>query len=289
MYYHRCMGIVSRTLWQEFCVLYNDWLQADTYFWVERLVTTSSAQEWANVVTVESKDAVHGSWTAKVEISPAIRAFAAAKGKKIQQVTEKMVAQSDLGIKGYASLYDSLPAAAPKPGGDGTNAPPPPAPPSARKRTQEDDGDDEGQKAKGSSNTKKPRIQNTTAKYEKEVKEFLAMEQRRPEQRFSRCMRTSRISRTSRWQPSVRKRWPSFARTWMISTFPNYLNTSRVWGPRSRLCPRRPCKSIRWRRPGRVRARWFRLLSLRARHGPGVAQSAATRAPACRPEGMHPG
>ena len=45
------------------------------------------------------------------------------------------------------------------------------------KRTQEDDGDDEGQKAKGSSNTKKPRTQNTTAKYEKEVKEFLAMEQ----------------------------------------------------------------------------------------------------------------
>ena len=129
MYYHRCMGIVSRTLWQEFCVLYNDWLQADTYFWVERLVTTSSAQEWANVVTVESKDTVHGSWTAKVEISRAIRAFAAAKGKKIQQVTEKMVAQSDLGIKGYASLYDSLPAAAPKPGGDGTNAPPQPAPP----------------------------------------------------------------------------------------------------------------------------------------------------------------
>ena len=175
MYYH--MGIVSPTLWQEFCVLYNDWLQADTYFWVERLVTTSSAQEWANVVTVESKDAVDGSWAAKVEISRAIRAFAAAKGKKIQQVTEKMVAESDLGIKGYASLYDSLPAAAPKLGGDGTNAPPPPAPPSARKRTQEDDGDDEGQKAKGSSNTKKPRTQNTTTKYEKEVKEFLAMEQ----------------------------------------------------------------------------------------------------------------
>ena len=41
---------------QEFCTLYNDWLDATTYFWVETLISSTNEQQWTNTVTVEARE-----------------------------------------------------------------------------------------------------------------------------------------------------------------------------------------------------------------------------------------
>ncbi|CAE7256188.1 unnamed protein product [Symbiodinium sp. CCMP2592] len=170
---------------KEHCVVYNAWLKADTYLWVEQLLTTSNIQEWKSTVTVEVKEPVKGSWSEKVQLSKAMRCYAAENGKRLVDVTETEVRTSELGLQGYAALFEKTPGAQPKPGGDGSNAggckggkkrgleqepkpidtdlptPPPTTenPPNPNKRA----------KAGGSGSV--------TTKKEKEVKELLAQEQ----------------------------------------------------------------------------------------------------------------
>ncbi|CAE7376311.1 unnamed protein product [Symbiodinium microadriaticum] len=191
---------------KEFCWSYNDWLKADTYLWVESLVSTSCQTEWINKVTIQSQDNVASSWTEKLEYCKAVRVFAAENDVAIKDITQDMLEGHELGIKGLAALYSSTPKAQPQPGGDGTCskpvlAAPAAAAPSAAKAKAKAKG-----KAKGPSegdaqgddpmqgsvstlppaddeknNNKKPKKTggskaNTTTKKEKELKEFLAME-----------------------------------------------------------------------------------------------------------------
>lgn len=164
-------------------MVYNAWLKADTYLWVEQLLTTSSIQEWKSTVTVEVSEPVPGSWSEKVELSKAMRCYAAENNLRLVDVSESDVRRSELGVQGYAALFAKTPAAQPKAGGDGSNAggikggkgkrpledepkpntdattpPPPPGNDNAPKR------------AKGGNAS-------VASKKEKEVKELLAQEQ----------------------------------------------------------------------------------------------------------------
>ena len=160
-------------------------------------MTTSNIQEWRNTVTIEARETIPGSWAERVEQSKAIRAFAAANNKKIQDVGLDMVQKTDMGIKGYAALYAQLPQAAPKTGGDGTNSkPPPPAPQGNKRRAggnaaqevsaalgQADDQNQDGLDNKNpdgqeTNNPKKRKTKDQMGpKKEREVRELLAMEQ----------------------------------------------------------------------------------------------------------------
>ena len=108
---------------QAYCYQYNPWLQADTYFWVEVLVTTSNVTEWVNKVTVEVTEAAPDSWAAKVELCKGLRAYACENNLKVGDVSGEDLEATKLGIKGWAKLYDSLPAARPRPGSDGSTKP----------------------------------------------------------------------------------------------------------------------------------------------------------------------
>ncbi|CAE7311876.1 unnamed protein product, partial [Symbiodinium sp. CCMP2592] len=140
----------------EFCTLYNDWLDAMTYFWVETLISSSNEQQWTNTVS------------------------------------EKDVAETTLGIKGYAELYKTMSpeaqanfprkdgsnnAAFTKTGKDAVEAG------RANKRTKQaaEEADGNGSPGPDGSDTPNPKTKTkkdqTGPKKEKEVKEFLAMEQ----------------------------------------------------------------------------------------------------------------
>ena len=94
-------------------------------------------QEWRNTVTLEVRQSVPGSWEEKLEISKAIRTYASERGMKVSDVTEEMVSRTEMGISGWAKMYDVTPGAAPRPGGDGTGA--------AKKRAKADGGHADGQ------------------------------------------------------------------------------------------------------------------------------------------------
>ncbi|CAE7945740.1 unnamed protein product, partial [Symbiodinium necroappetens] len=105
---------------EEYCWSYNSWLKADTYLWVESLVSTTSQTEWVNKVTVQAQDNVDSSWANRLEYCKAVRVFAAESKVAIKDVTKDMLEGHELGIKGLAGLYESTPSARPQPGGDGT-------------------------------------------------------------------------------------------------------------------------------------------------------------------------
>ena len=188
--------------------MWNDWLKAPTYLWVESLVSSMSETTWKNEVTVEVKDEpISGSWAAKAQFCKAARCYAVEKGLYVKDVTREMIEATALGIRGYAELYASTPAAFPQPGGDGSasrntsSSKPPgtaPAPaPTAKgkagkrkeqvtspdlqavvsggqaKATEENDADTQPEQ-------KKPKKGgaggNVTSKKERELKEFLALE-----------------------------------------------------------------------------------------------------------------
>ncbi|CAE7891290.1 unnamed protein product [Symbiodinium microadriaticum] len=177
---------------KEYCIQYNDWLGAETFFWVEVLMTSSNTQEWTNTITVESTDTISDSLAAKVVACKAMRAYANHHKKQLQEVSEDDVASSSLGLKGWAELYDGLPQEALKsfPKCDGSNNQP-----------FKDTGDAAVQKAKrakvaaaevpattdglppaqeeekSSSGKSKAKKDQTASRKEKEIKEFLAMEQ----------------------------------------------------------------------------------------------------------------
>ena len=130
-----------------------------------------------NTVTVESREAVQGSWTQKVQECKAIRAFAAIKQKKPNDVTLVQIEKTDLGVKGYAELYDRCPSAAPKPGGDGSAAKP-----GGKKRSAPAGEEPKpADAAPGNPGNDKPgkaaKRDNTASVKEKEVRELLALEQ----------------------------------------------------------------------------------------------------------------
>ena len=174
---------------QPFCFVYNDWLQAATYFWVEQLVTTSSVQEWTSKVTIEATDTTPGSWAERVEMSKAIRCYAHEHGAKVLDIKEEQVVNSELGVKGYAKLYESRPGAAPRPGGDGGGTKPSKRPAPAPEAVQSsnpgpaagnpppENPTDEFAVDPKNNNPKKAKKDGTAAKKEKEVKELLALEQ----------------------------------------------------------------------------------------------------------------
>ncbi|CAE7885368.1 unnamed protein product, partial [Symbiodinium sp. KB8] len=167
---------------KEHCVLYNDWLKADTYLWVEQLLTTSNIQEWKSTVSVEVKETVPGSWSEKVELSKAVRCYAAENNLRLVDVRESDVKESELGVQGYAALFEKTPAAQPKPGGDGSNA-------GGNKGGKGKRALDEESKIDGAPPTpgavdppqpnKRPKggDSSVATKKEKEVKELLAQEQ----------------------------------------------------------------------------------------------------------------
>ena len=163
-------------------MLYNDWLKADTYLWVEQLLTTSNIQEWKSTVSVEVKETVPGSWSEKVELSKAVRCYAAENNLRLVDVRESDVKESELGVQGYAALFEKTPAAQPKPGGDGSNA-------GGNKGGKGKRALDEESKIDGAPPTpgavdppqpnKRPKggDSSVATKKEKEVKELLAQEQ----------------------------------------------------------------------------------------------------------------
>ncbi|CAE7679618.1 unnamed protein product [Symbiodinium sp. CCMP2592] len=79
-------------------------------------------KEWTSTVTVEVSEPVKGSWSEKVQLSKAMRCYAAENGKRLVDVTETEVRNSELGVQGWAALFEKTPGAQPKPGGDGSNA-----------------------------------------------------------------------------------------------------------------------------------------------------------------------
>ena len=182
---------------QEFCYSWNDWLQADTYLWVEQLVRTSSEAAWINTVTVQSTETVPGSWASKLEYSKAARAYAAENNVGVNAVTPELLAKHPLGVRGWSESFEGNPRAQPRPGGDGSNCKAPAAkkasdvqnkePPAAQssmpgaKRdnfeafympdgSNKDSGDEPKPK-------KHKKGENSTGKKEREVKELLAAEQ----------------------------------------------------------------------------------------------------------------
>ncbi|CAE7220890.1 unnamed protein product, partial [Symbiodinium sp. KB8] len=164
---------------KEYCVLYNSWLKAETYLWVEHLISTSNIEEWTSSVSVECTETIPDSWAEKVEISKAMRCFAAEHGKRLVDVTEEEVRQSDLGVAGYAAKFETVPAAQPRPGGDGSAAG---KGNNALKRPATEESIPDGEKpppTEGGTEKKKPRggNGNLAGKKEKEVKELLAQEQ----------------------------------------------------------------------------------------------------------------
>ncbi|CAE7826908.1 unnamed protein product [Symbiodinium necroappetens] len=186
----RYISMCTQPSLKEYCTQYNDWLGAETYFWVETLISSCNLQEWTNTVTVETTDTVSGSMAAKVTACKAMRAYAVHHNKQLQEVTEEAVASSSLGLKGWAELYDGMPQEAHKsfPKSDGSNNQPfeatgntavqkakrakvavdPAGAGDAVPPSTEDD------KAGGKTKVKKDQ---TASKKEKEIKEFLAMEQ----------------------------------------------------------------------------------------------------------------
>ncbi|CAE7293625.1 unnamed protein product [Symbiodinium sp. CCMP2592] len=187
-----------------FCYMYNDWLKADTYLWVESLVSTASETAWMNEVTVESENPLSGSWSEKAEFCKAVRVYAVEYQCAPKDVTLEMLQQTTLGVKGFAKLYESTPAAFPQPGGDGSASnnkqtaanPPAPAAPKAKPAAkgkakamktgdgaQGPDGENpllgsggDGDEGQGASKRPKKGAGNPTGKKEREVKEFLALE-----------------------------------------------------------------------------------------------------------------
>ncbi|CAE7223622.1 unnamed protein product, partial [Symbiodinium sp. KB8] len=192
-----------------FCYMYNDWLKADTFLWVESLVATSSETAWVNEVTVEHENPIAGSWTEKAEFCKAARVYAVEQKIQVKDVTTAMLEKTALGIRGYAKLYESTPAAFPQPGGDGsagkqTSPEKPPAPAAATAKAkakgkakaskaageptvvidaatagmtapEELDGANPGDDQPASKKPKKSGG-NPTGKKEREVKDFLAPE-----------------------------------------------------------------------------------------------------------------
>ena len=164
--------------------MYNTWLKADTYLWVEHLISTSNIEEWKSSVSVECTETIPDSWSEKLEISKALRCFAAEHGKRLVDVSLQEVQESDLGVAGWAAKFETVPAAQPKAGGDGSaggkangglNRPTP---------TVESDGagavgDEIKPPPNEGTEKKKPRggNGNLAGKKEKEVKELLAQEQ----------------------------------------------------------------------------------------------------------------
>ena len=100
--------------------MYNTWLKADTYLWVEHLISTSNIEEWKSSVSVECTETIPDSWSEKLEISKALRCFAAEHGKRLVDVSLQEVQESDLGVAGWAAKFETVPAAQPKAGGDGS-------------------------------------------------------------------------------------------------------------------------------------------------------------------------
>ena len=175
-------------------------MQAATYLWVEQLTTTSSEAAWINTVTVETTDAVAGSWASKLEFSKAARAYAAENNVGINTVTRELLGRDSLGVRGWAQMFEGNEKAQPKPGGDGSNAKPPgkkpspaaamqnhgqpAAPPPAAQPGQKRDFAEFWQPDAGkdgledpNNKVKKPKKENSVTKKEKELKELLAAEQ----------------------------------------------------------------------------------------------------------------
>ncbi|CAE7393248.1 unnamed protein product, partial [Symbiodinium microadriaticum] len=178
---------------EEYCTLYNDWPDTQTYFWVETLISSTNEQQWTNTVTVEATEAVPNSLAEKVILRKAMRAYAHAMKKPLGSVTEKEVADTKLGLKGYAELYTTLAEHIGTPKMDGSNNAPfahtgmaavTEGKANKNKRAKQqgmDDqqpaGDDEKENSSPDPTPKKPRKDQTGPRKEKEVKELLAMEQ----------------------------------------------------------------------------------------------------------------
>ena len=139
-------------------------------------------------MTVECEETAPDSWAQKVEVCKAMRAYASEKGMKLADVDEAEVRATSLGLPGWAKLYDSRPAAWPKPGSDGSSK----TGNQSNKRKAENqnpvasgDGPSgvspkkEGETSGGDDPAKRTTIKkdNTASKKERELKELLAAEQ----------------------------------------------------------------------------------------------------------------
>ena len=179
---------------QPYCVLFNDWLGAETFLWVETLVSQVSESTWKSIVTVQTRQTIPGSWAAKLEFSKAARAYSAETGTALGNVDEALLKGTDLGIQGWAEKFETLGSdVKPKPGGDGSNqhsssagkrprAKAAPAPVQKSAAAGQDPGVEAGAGAGGEDGqpTKKPKNtkgENLVTKKEKEMKELLAQEQ----------------------------------------------------------------------------------------------------------------
>ena len=159
---------------------------------METLICSTNEQQWTNTVTIEATEAVPNSLAEKVIVCKAMRAYAHSMKRPLGSVTEQEVAETKLGIKGYAELYATVAEHIGTPKMDGSNNPPFPSTGNSavtegktkknkRAKQQEDDqqpaGDDDKENSNPDPTPKKPRKDQTGPRKEKEVKELLAMEQ----------------------------------------------------------------------------------------------------------------
>ena len=147
-------------------------------------------------MTIETTDTVPNSLAEKVVTCKAIRAYAHAMKKPLASVSQEDVAKSKLGIKGYAELYATMPdeiqSSFPKMDGSNNQAfaktgqdavSEARAKKKARKQAAEEQGVGGEPGRPDSTPNPEPATKKTTKKdqtgpkKEKEVKEFLAMEQ----------------------------------------------------------------------------------------------------------------
>jgi hypothetical protein len=75
------------------------------YLWVEEFRSNASKIELKDILRLKMEEAAPDSWTAKVERSRALRAFAECNNKRLDLVTDKDVAESELGVKGWAAKF----------------------------------------------------------------------------------------------------------------------------------------------------------------------------------------
>ena len=152
---------------QDVFVEWNSWTQTETYLLVERLSSSTQAEEWKEVV--EQCDASATYETEAYHIK-ARRKFAVAKGLALEAVSLEDVEASPQGIHGWADINISVPGIE-EASTSGDPVPTTPAGSITRKRSHSTSPEDEekapantASDSKGPGSNKKPKAENPKAK-----------------------------------------------------------------------------------------------------------------------------
>ena len=73
------------------CEGHNSLLDADRFLFLRKLLSYSEVEQWKQLVTVATSNTpIEDSWTHKVMVSKASRAYASVKKVKLESVTEQV-------------------------------------------------------------------------------------------------------------------------------------------------------------------------------------------------------